>query len=159
MKRVNAIINHPVFVRELNKIQRLEEKREFCCHGMEHLLDVARIAYIMALEEGHQIQPDVVYAAALLHDIGKGAQYEIGMPHNEAARDIAEDILRECGYDKDEISGIGEAIEYHNQPGLSLGSLSRILFEADKRSRRCFLCEVRKDCYWPEEAKNTGIWR
>ena len=159
MKRVNAIISHPVFQRELKKIERLEQKRAYCRHDLGHLLEVARIAYIMALEEGHQIQPDIVYAAALLHDIGKGAQYEIGMPHNQAGRELSGEILRECGYNKDEISGIGEAIEYHNQPQVPLGSLSRILFEADKRSRKCFLCKMRADCKWPEDQKNTGIWR
>ena len=159
MKRVDAILNHPVFRRELKKIERQEKNRIYCKHNVGHLLDVARIAYIMALEEGHAIQPDIVYAAALLHDIGKGAQYEIGMPHSEAGRELAEEILHECGYTKDEISGIGEAVEYHNRPEILLGSLSRILYQADKRSRKCFLCQARQSCYWPEEDKNKGIWR
>ena len=77
MKRVNAIISHPVFQRELKKIESLEQKRAYCRHDLGHLLEVARIAYIMALEEGHQIQPDIVYAAALLHDIGKIFEYTI----------------------------------------------------------------------------------
>ena len=160
MERVNAIINHPVFKRELKKIARQEEKRAYCHHDLGHLLEVSRIAYIMALEEGRKIPPDIIYGAALLHDIGKGAQYEIGMSHNKAGRELAEEILRECGYTEEEISGIGEAIEFHSkQPAMPLGSLSRILFEADKRSRKCFLCKMQKDCYWPEEQKNKGIWR
>ena len=159
MKRVNGIIAHPIFQRELRKINRMEKNRIYCRHDMEHFLDVARIAYIMCLEENRPIPADVIYAAALLHDIGRGAQYEIGMPHGTASLDLAEEILRECGYTKEEINRIGEAIEYHNRPEIPLGNLSRILYLADKRSRRCFDCPAKASCHWPQEEKNQGIWR
>ncbi len=44
----------------------------YCRHGLEHLLDVARISYIQVLEDGLDYDENVLYAAALLHDIGKG---------------------------------------------------------------------------------------
>ena len=51
MDRVNQIWNHPLYQNELNKLQLLETDREFCRHTPEHFLDVARLAYIRALEE------------------------------------------------------------------------------------------------------------
>lgn len=47
---------------------------------MSHLLDVARIAYIRNLEKGYGFRKDVIYAAAVLHDIGKALQYEEKFP-------------------------------------------------------------------------------
>ena len=43
---------------------------------MSHLMDVARIAYITCLEQNLGIEKDVIYGAAILHDIGKYAQYD-----------------------------------------------------------------------------------
>ena len=51
MDRVNKILNHPLYKIEFNKIQELENTREFCNHTMEHFIDVARIAYIINLED------------------------------------------------------------------------------------------------------------
>ena len=51
---------------------------------MSHLLDVARIAYIRNLEKGYGFRKDVIYAAAVLHDIGKALQYEEKVPHEIA---------------------------------------------------------------------------
>ena len=50
MDRVNQIWKHPLYQTELHKLQLLEADREFCRHTPEHFLDVARLAYIRALE-------------------------------------------------------------------------------------------------------------
>ena len=71
MKEVEAIRNHPLYEKHYNKLKKTEQERIFCRHQMEHLLDVARIAYIYNLEQGLGITKDVIYGAALLHDIGK----------------------------------------------------------------------------------------
>ena len=65
MKRVNQIIQHEVFIRELKKLNRLERDRMYCRHDIDHLLSVARVAYITALEEGLPLKKDVIYGAAL----------------------------------------------------------------------------------------------
>ena len=59
---------------------------------MSHLLDVARIAYIRNLEKGYGFRKDVIYAAAVLHDIGKALQYEEKVPHEIAGERIAGEI-------------------------------------------------------------------
>ena len=70
MDRVNQIWNHPIYQNELNKLQLLETDREFCRHTPEHFLDVARLAYIRALEENAPVSKELIYCTALLHDIG-----------------------------------------------------------------------------------------
>ena len=71
MERIAAIAESELFTRCLAGIEAAEVDRVFCRHGLPHLLDVARIAWILNLERGCGLRRDVVYAAALLHDIGK----------------------------------------------------------------------------------------
>ena len=51
MPRLNAVVNHEVYQTYYKRICECETDRVFCCHQMNHLLDVARIAYIKNLEE------------------------------------------------------------------------------------------------------------
>lgn len=71
MERINQICSHPVWKKYMLEIDNLEKNRVYCKHGIEHLLDVARIAYIKKLESGYKIEKEVIYAAALLHDLGE----------------------------------------------------------------------------------------
>ena len=75
MKNIDRIINHPLFIMSMKKIHDYEIDRVFCCHGIEHSLDVARVAYITNLEQNLGFQKEMIYAAALLHDIGRWRQY------------------------------------------------------------------------------------
>ena len=52
MERVNRIWRHRTYQECLEKIRAHEETREFCRHTPEHFLDVARLTYMLALEEG-----------------------------------------------------------------------------------------------------------
>ena len=70
MDRVNRIWRHPVYQEHYKKIQELESERIFCRHTPEHFLDVARLMYIYALEEHLELPKELIYASALLHDIG-----------------------------------------------------------------------------------------
>ena len=113
MDRVNQIWNHPLYQNELNKLQLLETDREFCRHTPEHFLDVARLAYIRALEENAPVSKELIYCTALLHDIGRARQYEDGTPHDEAGAAIAGQILNELGFSMEEIEAIVSAIRGH----------------------------------------------
>ena len=84
MKRLNAILCHPLYRRCYGRLEELEKDRIFCCHQMPHLLDVARIAYILNMEQDLGLEKEVIYAASILHDIGKYAQYEDGTPHEQS---------------------------------------------------------------------------
>ena len=79
MVRIQKIVSHPEFKKSMESIRELEKDRIFCRHGMEHLLDVSRIAYIDNMETGAGYAKDVIYAAGLLHDVGKYLQYMQGM--------------------------------------------------------------------------------
>ena len=113
MERVDRILRHPVYRNCLLRVEEYERDRIFCRHQTEHFLDVARIAWILNLEERKGIEKDVVYAAALLHDIGRYVQYMDGTPHEKASARIAPDILRDCGYTEAESGRILGAIEAH----------------------------------------------
>lgn len=158
MKRVQSILNHPEFKKSMQEIRLLEKERVFCCHGMEHLLDVARIAYILNLEEAAGFEKNVVYAAGLLHDVGKYIQYQNGTPHHVTSEDIGRKILIETGYAEEEIKDICHAIFNHrNETEAGKFPLSWILYRADKLSRACYACEQTLECNWSEEKKTAGV--
>lgn len=157
MKRVNNIIHDDVFLKLINEIHMIEKNRKFCLHGIEHLLNVARMMQILNLEEDLHLDKEVIYGAALLHDIGRCEQYYNNGSHAQEGAIIAEDILFRAGYDKDEIEEICNAIKEHNNIGKS--TLSKLLKFVDKRSRNCFLCNMRNECYWDDNKKNFDILR
>ena len=90
MQRIQAILSHPLFCESLHKIQELERDRIYCKHGLPHLLDVARIASLMAADRQLDLPRDVIYAAALLHDIGRLQQYLTGEDHAAAGMRTAQ---------------------------------------------------------------------
>ncbi|MCM1193425.1 MAG: HD domain-containing protein [Butyrivibrio sp.] len=158
MNRVNNILNHPLFIENLEKNRTAEADRRFCRHDMAHFLDVARIARIMNLEEGLGLPEALIYGAALLHDIGKHRQYEEGAPHEQASALIAPEILRDCGFDEKETAVIADAILQHRNSGvIPERNLRGLLYRADKASRPCFACKAEKECSWKDGRKNKEI--
>ena len=151
--RYNRIIRNEEFNRLLDEIEALEADRIYCRHGLEHLLDVARISYIQVLEDGLDYDKSILYAAALLHDIGRAAEYRGAGSHDEAGAVIAEGILRDCGYTESEIRLIQEAIRGHGEEGGT--GLGALLHRSDKASRMCFRCKAADTCKW--KVKNEGI--
>ena len=75
MSRIDAIINHHLFISCMEKNLQKEKNREYCKHGLQHCLDVARIAYILNLESKLGLEKEIIYAAALLHDITRSVSY------------------------------------------------------------------------------------
>lgn len=158
MDRIDKLLNHHLFIENLKENMTAEADRRFCRHDMAHFLDVARIARIINLEEGIGIPGDLIYGAALLHDIGKHRQYEEDIPHEQASALIAPEILRDCGFDKKETDVIIDAILQHrNSEVIPERSLRGVLYRADKASRPCFACKAEGDCNWKEGRKNREI--
>lgn len=159
MERVNKICEHPVWKQHMDQLEELEQKRIFCKHGVEHLLDVARIAYIENLENQMGIKKELIYAAALLHDIGRGLQYTKGIPHEKAGADLAAEILGDCGFDDEEQQKILDAISCHRDiQSRDHRELAGVLYRADKRSRMCGFCKASAECNWSEEKKNHQLY-
>ena len=141
MKRVNAILKAPLYRRCYARLEELEKERIFCCHQMPHLLDVARIAYILNIEQNLGLEKEVIYAASILHDIGKYAQYEDGTPHEQS----------------EEKRMILTAIRGHRKLREDAKPLERLLYTSDKASRMCFACPAESECDWSAEKKNMEL--
>lgn len=158
MERANSILENKRYREYLQKNQAAEEGRIFCCHNMEHFLDVARIACILNLEEELQISKELIYATALLHDIGRHVQYADGTPHEKASAKLAEAILVECGFDEAEQKDILRAIRKHRDSKMvTEKSLAGIIYRADKASRSCFACKAEALCDWKADKKNLKL--
>ncbi len=158
MDRIDKILNHDLFIWNLGKNEMAEAERPFCHHDIVHFLDVARIGWILNLEEGHNIPKEWIYAAALLHDIGRHEQYADGTPHEAASACRAPEILQDCGFDEKETGVIVSAIASHRDKAVAEeASLRGVLYRADKLSRACFACKAEKDCNWKGDKKNLKI--
>lgn len=159
MERYREIICDKEYQKMLGTIGEYEKNRQFCCHTLEHFCDVARIMYILALEEGSMLEQDIIYTTALLHDIGRAWEYEKGIPHDQASVEFARELLARYHYYEEEIHAITRAIGNHRESSEDLeeDTLSYYLYQADKLSRNCFSCKARKQCKWSEEKMNTTL--
>lgn len=157
MERIDRILNHSRFRTELNALESLEADRIFCGHDLTHLLDVARLMWIFQLEEGDTFPKEVIYAAALLHDIGRAEQYRSGTHHAKAGVEIGAEILHDTGFTAEEADVILDAIRGHSGSGSDTTSLGNLLYRADKKSRPCYACPAADECNWPREKKNLSL--
>lgn len=153
MKPVNRIIENRIWNDHMSRIGEAEKDRIFCNHNLDHLLHVARIAYIDNLERNLGFSKDIIYSAALLHDIGRGLP-----DHEKEGARIASEIMEECGFDEDTKEKITDAILSHrNRETASRDDLAGLIYRADKNSRACFNCNAKDECNWPEDKKNGEI--
>lgn len=223
MPRVDALMRHPRFACDLARLEELERDRPWCRHGLPHLLDVARIMWIAALEHGWAapmgcgprdvsadgcgtptaatavgapvsaagtatgargtcaaaaaacaggaaappFARDVVYAAALLHDMGRVVQYETGEPHHEAGQRYARELLGELAdpvrFTAAETEAIACAVGEHRSDGAgaaaspAAATLAGLLRASDKAARACWACPARATCAWPPEKMNETL--
>lgn len=155
LDRINLILTHPLYRECLEKLDRAEETRIYCKHDLTHFLDTARIAYIDCLENNLPFSREIIYAAALLHDIGRA--YD-NARHDELSIKLAAQILPECDFSPDEITLITQAISAHRDKNTS-SVPGQILYNADKKSRNCFTCAAKDTCNWSVDKKNKTIWR
>lgn len=158
MERIDKILNHDLFKYYVSENEKEEQGRLFCHHDMGHFLDVARIGRILNLEEKAGLSLDVIYAAALLHDIGRHVQYRDNTPHEQASAMLAPGILKECGYTEAEQEEILFAIASHrDEEQAGKRPLAAILYRADKLSRPCFCCRQEQNCNWKQRKKNRVL--
>lgn len=158
MERIHKICCHPLWKESVAKIQELEEKRIFCKHNVVHYLDVARIAYIENLEKNMGVSKEFIYAAALLHDIGRHLQYTDEIPHDRASAMLADIILKDCGFETKEQELILSAISEHRMVETAAKeNLAGLIYRADKRSRNCLFCDACEACNWSAEKKNFTL--
>ncbi len=153
--QITQILDHPLYRECLQKLIISEQNRLYCKHDLSHFLDVARLAYIYILEHNLPYERELIYAAALLHDIGRA--YD-NSAHDKLSAEIATKILPECGFSTTDISTITAGILHHRHND-STHELGNILYIADKKSRNCFACPAHDSCNWSIEKRNATIWR
>lgn len=150
MERINRIISNPDYQIYLQKNRCEENNRPFCNHHFEHLLSVARLTYILLLEDGCPfISREIAYAAGLLHDIGRWYEYQSEADHAQFSAELALIILTKAGFSEAENLLIKKAIAQHRQKDeceKHCSTLSNALKKADSLSRICFQCDVRVKC-------------
>lgn len=149
MARVNQLLDHEDYIKYMEKINGLEKERRFCKHGFEHGLNVARVAYAYVLEKGEIVlSKEVVYAAAILHDIGRWVEYQTGEDHAEVSARLALPLLEVCRFSSEDIQVILQGIREHRRsPEENLSQLGEALALADDWSRDCRHCSAQTLCY------------
>ncbi len=158
MDRANKIIKNSDYQKYLDELQKIEKNRKFCRHNLSHFLDVARIALIINLKTNAQINAEHIYAAALLHDIGRAKADVYEPSHAAVSAKLSEKILRDCCFFESEINYILDAIINHGDENFNnVKNLSGILYMADKLSRPCYMCDMKEPCFWSLDNKNLEL--
>ncbi len=167
MTRVEAILEDPFYRDWVSQIRTREENRKFCRHDFQHFLDVARITYILLLESGAikrfteendlhlKLARELIYAAALLHDIGRWKQYDTGEDHSDVSAELAAGLLAKAGFNPAEVRIITTAIREHRRRTENMSLLGEYLYRADNLSRMCSRCAAGDECYKYDEME-TG---
>lgn len=157
MKNTNKIVLSKIYRDYLNELEGLERDRFFCRHNYEHFISVARICYILKLEEGVDVDKDMIYATALLHDLGRVLEIKEGINHAIGSVDIAREILEITDFSLEEKNRILSCISYHRTKDAAEDEFFNIFYRADKLSRDCFRCSAYDECNWSYEKKNHEI--
>lgn len=157
MKNTEIVLNHKIFNEKINKIENDEKTRVFCKHDFSHLMDVARICYIINLEENLNIDKDLIYVTALLHDLGRADEVDTGINHSILSQEIAKEILEDLDFNDESKQRIINAIKNHRTKEKNDDRFIEIFYKADKLSRMCFRCPARSICNWSEEKKNKTV--
>lgn len=157
MKNTNKIIKSKIYNDYLNELEYLEMDRFFCRHNYEHFISVARICYILKLEEDVDVDKDMIYSTALLHDLGRVIEIKEGINHAKASVDIAREILEITDFSSEEKDRILNCIAYHRTKDLAEDEFFNIFYRSDKLSRPCFRCSAYEACNWSYEKKNHEI--
>jgi uncharacterized protein len=83
-------------------------------YGTGHSRRVYALSIRLAAEEGLTVDPDCLYAAAFLHDLGAMEPYlQEGVDHVERSLQAAPAILSEIGFDQDRVQRVLGCIAGH----------------------------------------------
>lgn len=158
--RVDNILKDPLYKMCLERNATWEQNRRFCRHDLQHMLDVARITYILMLEGScldkaavtgisntSLKSKEIIYAAGLLHDMARWLEYETGEDHAAASARMAGPVLERAGFDPVEQEIITTAIGEHRNAGTEASLLGQYICRADDLARPCNRCAARDECY------------
>lgn len=146
MKLVEKVLYHPKFIEYMSLNRSEEVDRSLCRHDLQHALDVARVAYIMSMERGFNLDKEIIYVTALLHDIAKWKQYRTKADHAPEGAVLAAEILKDIGITGSLAETVLDAIRSHRIKGPKESNLSEVLYDSDKACRICIDCQELAGC-------------
>lgn len=159
MKRVELLVKDPLYKEYLQRNSDEQKDARFCLHDFRHHLDVARITYILVLEQndlvffikesglnGRLAAKEVIYAAGLTHDIGKWYEYRTGIDHASYGAKLGRELLPQAYFNPNEVEIICRAIFEHRNISVDMSFLGERLHRADNLSRVCVDCDFRDQC-------------
>ncbi len=168
MKYATEIMKNSLYQTTVEEIEELEADRLYCRHGMPHIMDVCRLAWILYLEEASgdrergaamEQMKDRIFVAGLLHDIGRACQYKSGEHHAAAGARLAEEILEQIHYPESWKAETVAIIRDHcGRRGTGESLIGSYINRADHLSRPCFCCKAAAGCKWSEEERNTILF-
>ena len=120
INKINRIKQNQKYKEYVQRIELHEKERFFCKHDMTHFLDVCRLTQILCMKKNNPLSTELIYAAGLLHDIGRWQEYEKGVRHEIASGILAMEILEECGFDGEETEEVVLAIKNHRNKQVRL---------------------------------------
>ncbi len=94
--------------------------------------------------------------------MGRVEQYEQDISHDKASVAFAREILFSLKWSEKDIQMVCEAISSHSHrldanerydKKETLKTLGELLSFADHFSRKCYACQVQKECKWSQEEK------
>ena len=101
---------------------------------------------------------ELIYCTALLHDIGRAEQYTVGITSRRGrCPALQKRFSSDLDFSSEEKEAILSAIREHRSSSDEVPVLSQLIYEADKKSRNCFLCAAEPECYWSPQKKNMTI--
>lgn len=113
-------------------IDLAEEHLQHPSWGARHSERNYRLASELAAAEGLTIDPQVLWAAAYLHDWGGLEPFEVeGVPHQERSVELAEPFLREAGFPMEKWPAVRDAILGHVPGGQPTTPEGIVLHDAD----------------------------
>lgn len=159
MKRIELLLNDSLYQEYMSYNEKEELEPKFCRHDITHHIDVARIAYILVLEHSDLnffvqenglssklAAKEIIYAAGLLHDIGKWKEYQDGTDHASFGAKLAREILPRVYFNPKEIDIIARAIYEHRNLSVDMSFLGERIYRADNLARVCLDCSYRHEC-------------
>lgn len=172
LKRIELLLKDSLYHNYISYNEEEEAEPKSCRHDINHHLDVARIAYILVLENNDLnyfmketklsdklAAKEVIYAAGLLHDIGKWKEYQTGVDHASYGARLAREILPRVFFNENEINVIARAIYEHRNLSMDMSLLGERLYRADNLARVCLNCDYQPECpkYKRREINTSGF--
>jgi len=113
-------------------VRRIFGRSQKGAHSYDHTLRVLSVSLQIGKEVGANMR--ILYAAALLHDIGRPREEKTGVTHALLSGEMSKRVLSKAGYTPQETESVVAAIRTHRfSEGLRPVSLEgEILSDADK---------------------------